>query len=357
MTPTQIPAAPVEEAPRIKARSRSAFAEQPSVETKAHPEPAEMYAGEKAAESEEDEEALKKPKARTSTRKTSEELRQEIFGEEIAEQAEIRRTEAEKSKGPNILEKAPALSEEILPEQLPLAPQPVKEIPSPPRREAKEQPREIPIKPKAAAVPIPAPKPALQAPPQARPYEKLGPTGRHIKDLLPQRPKPQRPSERAQGPAGGPTGGPSGGAYRAAGARHPLPEESPEALKEKARQKSRKENEPPEAVVDLDLEAQKKGLKVSKFKEFKDIKRTTRRQEDRSFDARDRQGLRVTDEEGKPWRKKRSMKMRPAQEDLTVRPTQLKVRLPISIKDLASEMKLKSSQLIQKLFLQGVVTP
>ncbi len=43
------------------------------------------------------------------------------------------------------------------------------------------------------------------------------------------------------------------------------------------------------------------------------------------------------------------------QEDLTIRPTSLKVRLPISIKDLASEMKLKSSQLISKLFLQGIV--
>ncbi len=32
-----------------------------------------------------------------------------------------------------------------------------------------------------------------------------------------------------------------------------------------------------------------------------------------------------------------------------------KIRVPIALKDLASEMKLKAAQLIQKLFLQGVV--
>jgi translation initiation factor IF-2 len=47
--------------------------------------------------------------------------------------------------------------------------------------------------------------------------------------------------------------------------------------------------------------------------------------------------------------------MRSMQEDTTIRPNTLKVRLPITIKDLASEMKLKASQLVQKLFLQGVV--
>ena len=38
-----------------------------------------------------------------------------------------------------------------------------------------------------------------------------------------------------------------------------------------------------------------------------------------------------------------------------VRPTQLKVRLPITIKDLAQEMKLKASELVAKLFIQGVI--
>src|SRR5262249_25656088 len=97
-----------------------------------------------------------------------------------------------------------------------------------------------------------------------------------------------------------------------------------------------------------------KSAKAAKFKEFRDIK-PPRKQGQREFDVRDRQGLRVSEEETTAWRKKRTIKQRPVLEETTVRPTSLKVRIPISIKDLAVEMKLKASQLIQKLFLQGVV--
>lgn len=38
-----------------------------------------------------------------------------------------------------------------------------------------------------------------------------------------------------------------------------------------------------------------------------------------------------------------------------IRPSNISVRLPISVKDLAAEMKLKASELISKLFLQGVI--
>jgi translation initiation factor IF-2 len=79
----------------------------------------------------------------------------------------------------------------------------------------------------------------------------------------------------------------------------------------------------------------------------------------KGFDGRDRQGLRGVSNDGDEfshWRKRKS-KDRKAQEeeDTTIRPTQLKIRLPISIKDLAAEMKLKASQLLSKLFLQGMV--
>ena len=46
--------------------------------------------------------------------------------------------------------------------------------------------------------------------------------------------------------------------------------------------------------------------------------------------------------------------MRAVQEEI-IRPKTLKVRLPITVKDLSSEMKLKASQLIAKLFMKGVV--
>ena len=92
-----------------------------------------------------------------------------------------------------------------------------------------------------------------------------------------------------------------------------------------------------------------------RLKNSRDVKPTRGRQgPTREFDARDRQGLRSGDEDQR-WRKKRAKGARYQQEDLTIRPTALKIRVPISIKDLASEMKLKSSELISKLFLQGLV--
>lgn len=87
----------------------------------------------------------------------------------------------------------------------------------------------------------------------------------------------------------------------------------------------------------------------------KDVKLAVKKKEpEKRFDARDRQGLRDNDNEA--WRKRRAYKppkKRVAQEDI-VRPKSLSTRLPISIKDLAQEMKLKASQLVSKLFMQGM---
>ncbi|MEI6242029.1 MAG: translation initiation factor IF-2 [Chlamydiota bacterium] len=94
------------------------------------------------------------------------------------------------------------------------------------------------------------------------------------------------------------------------------------------------------------------SIKKPAFRDFKTVKKI----EKKSFDARDRQGLRSSDDEG--WRKFRSshkLQKREIKEDVIIRPTSLKVKIPISIKDLASEMKLKSSELIAKLFRQSIV--
>ena len=90
------------------------------------------------------------------------------------------------------------------------------------------------------------------------------------------------------------------------------------------------------------------------FKDFRDVKPARKGPEvGKSFDSRDRQGLRDT-EEG--WRRRRPNKFRPrVQEEVVIRPKHLKVRIPIAIKDLASEMKLKASQLIANLFSKGVI--
>src|SRR5690606_1160423 len=84
----------------------------------------------------------------------------------------------------------------------------------------------------------------------------------------------------------------------------------------------------------------------------KELKLGKKKEEDR-FDSRDRQGLRDVDNQA--WRKRRAHKPRyKSQEEVVVRPKELTVRLPITIKDLAQEMKLKASQLIAKLFMQGM---
>jgi len=84
--------------------------------------------------------------------------------------------------------------------------------------------------------------------------------------------------------------------------------------------------------------------------------RLTKRKEEMRFDARDRQGLRDIDNEA--WRKRRAFKpnKRFAVQEEVIRPKNLTVRLPITIKDLAQEMKLKTSQLISKLLMQGMTT-
>ncbi len=85
----------------------------------------------------------------------------------------------------------------------------------------------------------------------------------------------------------------------------------------------------------------------------KDVKPTKKLEDNKSFDSRDRQGLRTSDDER--WRKRKPIKSKQQLAEEVIRPKQLKVRLPITIKDLSAEMKLKASQLIAKLFMQGVV--
>ena len=101
-------------------------------------------------------------------------------------------------------------------------------------------------------------------------------------------------------------------------------------------------------------EEEKAARKSGPFKEYCDLKPQRKIPDKRAFDSRDRQGLRDSDDE--QWRKRRPSKgMQSYQEEIIIRPKQLSVRIPITIKDLASEMKLKSSQLVSKLFMQGMV--
>ncbi len=167
---------------------------------------------------------------------------------------------------------------------------------------------------------------------------KLGPTGRHVKDLVPP-PRPKAPAPVVE----------SAKASDTKIVIEKIAERGEEVESYRGKPKARVRGENAEEAA---AQPRKPAFKPAPTKEFRDVK--PRRQDgQRTFDARDRQGLRESDEDQR-WRKKR--KGRHQQEEaVVVRPTSLKIRTPISIKDLASEMKLKSSQLISKLFLQGII--
>ncbi|MBJ7449527.1 MAG: translation initiation factor IF-2 [Parachlamydiales bacterium] len=176
-----------------------------------------------------------------------------------------------------------------------------------------------PFSPRARNVPLDR----AESPPRI----KLGPTGRHVKDLL--KPKPVEPAPvKKSGP--------------------------PYAKKPGEARVNPRPGTPGAPRTTETTNNDATARKPIKAKDFKDVKPLRKQADTRTFDARDRQGLR--DNEDGRWRKKRPSKMnRHAMEDTTIRPSSLKVRLPISVKDLAAEMKLKASQLVSKLFMQGIV--
>ncbi len=106
----------------------------------------------------------------------------------------------------------------------------------------------------------------------------------------------------------------------------------------KKREKDRFDEEKPE----------KKGFRADFGRSARDIQK----KQNSRFDARDRQGLRVGEE--RSWRR-RPRRYRPKRDESEIiRPKELAVRIPISVKDLAQGMKLKASELISKLFMQGI---
>jgi len=103
----------------------------------------------------------------------------------------------------------------------------------------------------------------------------------------------------------------------------------------------------------------KKEVKPKEFdekeeaaKRSKDVKPASKRFETQRFDARDRQGLRDVEETS--WRRRRHGKKGQKKVETIVRPTQITIKLPITVKDLSAAMKVKVSELITKLFLQGI---
>ena len=154
-----------------------------------------------------------------------------------------------------------------------------------------------------------------------------------LKDRTP-RPRPQRPSEEGKPPEKGRRSGPV-------------------VLERLEKQAGRGERR------SFEDEGAKRG-KV-KFPESKprgqEGKGFFKKGGDHTIDTRLRRGITTDDEEEAGWRKRRPAKGFRVREEQPVvaRPTKIAVRLPISVKDLAVAMKLKASQLISSLFMQGTV--
>lgn len=128
--------------------------------------------------------------------------------------------------------------------------------------------------------------------------------------------------------------------------------ETPLKETKKANKPIEEKNKKNDTVYASEQQSGKKG----KIKEVRDIKPLRRNDgAEKNFDSRARRGLRTQNDD--KWRKRRpSVKSSSPQSlEAPVRPSKLSIKLPITIKDLASEMKLKASQLISKLFMQGLI--
>ncbi len=293
-TPTSAPVsadASETKAPRVRARTRSAFAE---------PDEAQMseVSGEHFVES-----ASSVP----------------IQDEEIPSIEIYDVMEEDYPENVETVKEATIEAAQELPIEESVTEQPKAEEVIPPPVVQREAPVPVMI---ARRDPITRHAPVFTAPP-----ERLGPTGRHVRDLLPKVKPRVEPARQQPSVPNVPT--------RDTGDKTAKPVKAKEAVTE----------------TEESEEAKKKS---GKFKEYRDIKPTrTRTDAPTNFDSRARQGLRV-DEEQQHWRRRRNKASR-QQVEAPVRPTNLKVRIPITLKDLAGELKLKASQLIEKLFLQGII--
>lgn len=311
-----------EEPLRIRAKSHSSFSAKAQAETAPEAAPVEEEPPQK--------EVIPSVSSRAGTAKSIEERLFHPLPDDDFEVKETLPSPKDVQELPPVVNVPPAVSPPPLP-------------PLPPQKAAEEPPRTF-VTPPPFRAPTPsrnwdssAPRAGSSTPSAPRP-PRLGPTGRHIKDLLPAGMKDRNLSgdKRKSSPP-------------------------PVVPFQKEGVDRRKKGPSPHASASPSTETRSKETSDdtrpgTKAKEFRDVK-PLRKGPSGKFDARDRQGLRAGDDEDgwRGGRRRPSRDRRGLQEEVVIRPTALKVRIPISIKDLAAEMKLKASELISKLFLQGRV--
>ncbi|MCB1114664.1 MAG: translation initiation factor IF-2 [Chlamydiia bacterium] len=316
-------ASPVEEDVEIKEGEK---AQKAKIPPKIDAKKAKAKKAEVSSEEEPAEEAPR-PRAKARSHSAFAEPQGESSQSKEAPSPKIEETPAEELK-PEVEEVTPTFSEaeepvisEAVSEEPkpPVEPQPKANKPEPSREEkpAKKQefknvePRKI--EPKISSTLLGKKEHSFLKDLPVR--EKFGPTGKHVKDLLPKKSEAPPPK--------------------------PKPKSEPATSQEVSSLASK----------GIGTASKSKG---AKFKEFRDLK-PAKKSNSRGFDSRDSRGLRGSDDDSR-WRRKKQKSSRQEAEDTTIRPTELTIRLPITIKELAQEMKLKASELLQKLFMQGVIT-
>lgn len=157
---------------------------------------------------------------------------------------------------------------------------------------------------------------------------RLGPTGKHVNDLLKQGKE---------------------GEFNPSTTETPTRETPAEDLEKRSKKKVEKphvqlESKELEEDDETGSNKKKKGVRIKEFKDFKSSKVKVKQVESSIKE----------DEEGY-WQRRRGGKEKRLEIENVIRPTELTVRLPTTVKDLAQEMKLKASQLISKLLMQGIV--
>lgn len=193
-------------------------------------------------------------------------------------------------------------------------------LPDPVEAPIEEVQAEAPVlEPVEASIPE---EPALPKKATRPPVQKLGPTGRHINDLL----SPKKQVRK---------------------------EERPSSTETESQNNLRKDKPLREYKNFESLDPSFSENSATAKGKHKKMRPSTAQGK---FDSRDRLGLRSDDDSDGKWRRKRILKNKVKKDEVIPdRPNALNIRTPIAIKDLASQMKLKASQLVSKLFMQGVI--
>lgn len=198
---------------------------------------------------------------------------------------------------------------------------------------------EVPVV-KPAPLPTPAPQEKKPDAPKSvvSIKSRFGPTGKHINHLLAKTFK--APSKEEKGSA-------------SSVEKSERPERSERVPSGQGKPQSSEQQQTPKAHAQSRPQQPAHRREGSKRPgtDFRD--RAKRDDSVKAFTGRDRYGLNDSSDDDR-WRKKRTHKTKKYEDHSVQCPSHIKVPLPITVKDLAAEMKLKASELIQKLFIHGM---